>query len=824
MPTPTRAKSVRKTTRKSVTPTRKKVVAKPASASRKRSSAARTKHATPKTARRPLHKTVIHHIKRLGAKGFINKKFLIFLVGFMVIGGGYLAYRSFADTTLVQADGEFTSLAPARILDTRTTTGGINHAVGQTPVAVQVTGQGGVPASGVKAVVMNVTVTGSTANAFLTVWPSGIARPNTSNLNFAAGQTIANQVTVPVGVDGKVLISANLGTTHVIFDVAGYYSDQTGSRGARLNSINPVRVLDTRTTTGGLNAPIGQTPVTLQVTGKNGIPAQGVTSVVATVTVTDANANSFLTLWPNGGAKPNASNINFMAGQTIANTVTLQLSPDGKLSIANNTGLTNVILDIAGYYTVPSEGFAATQQGRFVPVNPARIFDTRNGTGGYRTPLGPGSVTGVVDNVQINGMGGVPGDNVDAVVLNVTVADGTAPSFLTVYPSKSARPTTSNINFGAGQAIPNQVVAKVGSDGKIVVYNNSGNVNVIIDVAGYYVKENDYVFSSSTGYVFKSLKNTAKLAEADLSLSSLPVNAQFFGYTNPSVSNGVSTVSGLGLQWQYDVSSSASKNYLMYSCFSGKQCEVLVPGATSVSAPDGTKTYSIPYSLAGGKMYHLTYQLMTNTAGHTGVWEKASISESGVVTPIAMEYLGPATTPFNFDSIQSTSGTTVNSCNAPKAYTLTLTNIKFDGTPVKFSQDGQWLLPGTSSTPMCPGFENISFSPAADGSLIMKHNVGVSSINRDTTPPKITSMTASGLNITTTATDDKAIATYSIDVDNMGITISDQVTTLGSTSLANSITKTSNVYAPLSPGPHTVTVKITDTSGNVATKSLVINI
>jgi len=87
---------------------------------------------------------------------------------------------------------------------------------GQT-IAVQVAGQGGVPSSGVSAVVMNVTVTEPAAPSHLTIFPSDAALPLASNLNFVAGQTVPNLVTVKVGGDGKVKVFNNSGETHVIF-------------------------------------------------------------------------------------------------------------------------------------------------------------------------------------------------------------------------------------------------------------------------------------------------------------------------------------------------------------------------------------------------------------------------------------------------------------------------------------------------------------------------------------------------------------------------------------------------------------------------------
>ena len=88
---------------------------------------------------------------------------------------------------------------------------------------MKVTGTGGVPATGIGAVVLNVTATEATANTFLTVFPSGEVRPLASNLNVVPNQDIPNLVVAKVGADGNVTVYNNLGSAHAIFDVAGYY-------------------------------------------------------------------------------------------------------------------------------------------------------------------------------------------------------------------------------------------------------------------------------------------------------------------------------------------------------------------------------------------------------------------------------------------------------------------------------------------------------------------------------------------------------------------------------------------------------------------------
>src|SRR5258708_35575172 len=95
-------------------------------------------------------------------------------------------------------------------------------------VSPQVAGTNGVPASGVTAVVLNVTVTGPTANSYVTVYPDGQPRPGTSSLNFTKGETIPNLVIVPV-VNGKVDFYNAAGAVNIIADMTGYYTACRGS-------------------------------------------------------------------------------------------------------------------------------------------------------------------------------------------------------------------------------------------------------------------------------------------------------------------------------------------------------------------------------------------------------------------------------------------------------------------------------------------------------------------------------------------------------------------------------------------------------------------
>src|SRR5439155_898236 len=147
---------------------------------------------------------------------------------------------------------------------------------------------------------------------------------------------------------------------------------------------------------------------------------------------------------------PNASNLNFVAGQTVPNLVVAKVGDNGQVTIFNAAGTTNVIVDVSGWFddATPSPfGPAANATGaRLVPRTPARLLDTRPNGG----PIGAASSR----TLTVTGAGGVPSSGVTAVVLNVTATEPTSPSTLTVFPTRSEPPNASNLNFVAGQTVP----------------------------------------------------------------------------------------------------------------------------------------------------------------------------------------------------------------------------------------------------------------------------------------------------------------------------------------------------------------------------------
>ena len=385
----------------------------------------------------------------------------------------------------------FTSLPPARVLDTRagaTTFDGLYAGTGALGPGesrdLPVIGRGGVPNnvtdSSVGSVVLNVTAVTPSAAGSLTVWPSGSPRPLASNLNFTPGQIIPNLVVAKVGSNGAVSMHNAQGSTGVVADVEGWFPTTSG-----FTALLPARLLDTRpgqTTIDGSFAGGGAlgpaTELDLTVTGRGGVPSSGVGAVVLNVTVTNPTANGYITAWPAGGPLPNASNLNFTPGETIPNLVVSQVGVGGKVALYNGAGSTHLVADVAGYFASSSE---------LTNVGPARLLDTRAGSqtvdgqaqGGGA--LGPGATL----NLQVTGRAGIPNSGVGTAILNVTAVTPSANGYLTIWGTGDTRPNASNLNFTPGLIIPNLVFAKVGNGGQVSIYNGAGSTQVIADVVGW---------------------------------------------------------------------------------------------------------------------------------------------------------------------------------------------------------------------------------------------------------------------------------------------------------------------------------------------------
>jgi len=392
----------------------------------------------------------------------VQSKFGIGALVCALIGAAAIVPASVSSPVLAATDS-YRPLVPTRILDTREGLGAPKAKVAaDTAIDVKVTGVGGVPGTGVGAVVFNLTGTGPTAPTFIAAYPTGSEREG-SNLNLLGGQTHSNLVIASVGDDGKVSLYNRFGSVDLVADVAGWFP-----AGDAYRPLAPSRILDTRDARGAVGA---DTAIDLEVTGAGGVPSSGVGAVVLNVTGTNPTAATFVAAFPAGTTR-DGSNLNLVAGQTDSSLVIATVGQGGRVSLYNRFGAVDLVVDVAGWFPSGSE---------YSPLAPSRVLDTRDGVGAPRAPVGE---DGHID-VKVTGVGGVPASGVGAVVVNVTATNPTANTFVSAYPSGAPR-AGSNINLLAGQTTSNLVVARVGEDGRIALYNRFGTTDLVADVTGWF--------------------------------------------------------------------------------------------------------------------------------------------------------------------------------------------------------------------------------------------------------------------------------------------------------------------------------------------------
>ncbi|MGQ5259184.1 hypothetical protein ACTWLT_00350 [Micromonospora sp. ZYX-F-536] len=369
----------------------------------------------------------------------------------------------------------YTPSAPTRLLDTRAAIGTATT----TPVPangevnVPIPAVDGVPAADIIAVVLNLTVTAPTRPGFISVRASG-GEIGSSSVNFVANETVPNLVMTKVQGGVVRLVNRSGGTVHLIADLQGVY----GRQGSGFKSLDPARVLDTRTGTAIPLAANGERR--LDLSGK--LPADA-TAAILNITVTGPTTAGVLSVYPDGAPVPLVSNLNFAARQTIPNLAVVPVVA-GKVVIRNaSSGTTHVVADLAGYFGSAASGADQT----YVPWE-GRIADSRDDSGWLRVMHpGPFPAFAAGGAPLCKSWCGSPNVPVTAAVLNLTVTGPTVAGVLTAYPRGAVRPTASNVNFVAGETASNLAVVRA-ADGYVDVFNNSsGTAHLIADQAGYFV-------------------------------------------------------------------------------------------------------------------------------------------------------------------------------------------------------------------------------------------------------------------------------------------------------------------------------------------------
>lgn len=418
-----------------------------------------------------------------------NKVIIGVFVGLAIAVGTTVIFLTHASTL---PTSRYSALKPTRILDSRPGSGLPNAGFplsGNQTYSHYMWGKYGV-ASGATAVVLNITEASATTDSYLTVFPHGESRPNASTINVRPGTVGNNQATVKLGSDGSFSIYNYSGTVNYIVDIVGYY----GASGQALFPIRGMRIADTRPGAGQPYAGATLYPYNglgIKGSGLLGEPT-GTTSLVVNITVINPLSSGYLSTYSSDEPRPNTSSLNFYAGTSTTKEVTVALGYNGNFAnpgyfnILNNSGgKVDVIVDVVGYYAPYSPGQAKV----FVPATPARVADTR---GGNR--LGTNGVLNVKTTT-------VNGETPGAAVINLTAINGTANSFLTVYPNGMGLPNAMNLSYSPGQVAFNEVTTKLGADGSFNIYNFTGATDIIVDVVGYYVNETTDLYGCQiTGY------------------------------------------------------------------------------------------------------------------------------------------------------------------------------------------------------------------------------------------------------------------------------------------------------------------------------------
>jgi glucose/arabinose dehydrogenase len=364
----------------------------------------------------------------------------------------------------VCGSGRYTPVQPYRLFDTRDPAksplgSGAPLMPGQV-MAVDLSNQPGAPPAK-SAVLLNVTTDQPQAAGYVKAFPCG-TEPYISTVNFDPGQTAANLAMVQLPPNNQVCFTSFV-PTHLIVDVSGWFAPAE-SGGAGYTTVPPERVLDTRT-----KAPLQpMEEFRFGLAGKAGFPADA-TAALINLTATNTAAPGYVRVYP-CGEEQDVSNVNYAAGQTVANLASVKVAAGGDICF-RSYAQADIVVDLAGWYS--PAGTAA-----FVAASPVRLFDTRSNSGVSR--LAPMQEVAF----QVGGASVPP--FATSVALNVTAAAPDAAGYVAVYPC-GTEPFISNVNYRAGQvAAANLAVVKLPADGR-VCFKSFASTDLVVDLAGWYV-------------------------------------------------------------------------------------------------------------------------------------------------------------------------------------------------------------------------------------------------------------------------------------------------------------------------------------------------
>ncbi len=230
----------------------------------------------------------------------------------------------------------------------------------------------------------------------------------------------------------------------------------------------PARLVDTRTMPGKLG---GGMVLSVPVAGVSGVPPSAVAAVVS-VTAVEPCADTFLTVFPCGGAPPLASMVDAAALSIVANSGVVRLG-GGSLCVYSLRP-TDVLVDVSGW--IDSTGLGT------VPVAPTRLVDTRPGEPQTLPVPQKALAAGDLLTVDLSSLPGAAGAT--AATVNVTAAAPLGSGFISVLPGPCASvalpPSTSNLNVTPGRDVA--ATATVGLGGGQLCVFSSTPTDVVVDL------------------------------------------------------------------------------------------------------------------------------------------------------------------------------------------------------------------------------------------------------------------------------------------------------------------------------------------------------
>lgn len=337
-----------------------------------------------------------------------------------------------------------------------------------------------IPASA-KAYALNVTVVPLRPLSFLTVYPTGQARPNVSTLNAFQGQTVANAAIVPAGSNGAVSVFAT-DDTNVIIDINGYFTDSPDS--LSFYPLTPCRVIDTRSDSGFSAGAFGAPSLVANVARNFTIPASNCVvpnnaqAYVMNFTVVPKGPLNYITTYPAGVARPFVSTLNSPQGRVLANAAIVPAGTNGAISIFSPDA-TDVIVDMSGYFAPRGAPGAL----RYYTLNPCRVADTRPGEGFVINGPPIMAAQESRDFPMRTSQCAAP-DTAAAFSLNATVVPPGYLGFLTLIPQGATRPVASTLNAWEGQVAANAAIIP-GRNLAITAFSSNAT-HLILDLNGYF--------------------------------------------------------------------------------------------------------------------------------------------------------------------------------------------------------------------------------------------------------------------------------------------------------------------------------------------------